>query len=244
MFEMGATRMGIFGGEGRPSPDLGQLLIPTDPHVDDDPDQKLPDQDEIASLDGRLTLPLGEWIGGEQVVDYLELYLQYGGEDLIGREILGVPVPALAGVANLYGAELGMGALVIDLEHARILDDRFRWYTGHRIYHQGFTQDGQVMGHPEGGDSRSTQTAVRWFPGEWGLELSYGHSLRVGIAAIEGDNLQALMADTSIDRVGLRGWRLYRGTRWLSGAVGLVHTRNPDFLPGPSEWSWRVALGN
>jgi hypothetical protein len=58
MFEMGATRMGIFGGEGRPSPDLAQLLIPTDPHVVDDPDQELPDQDEIAALDGRLTLPL------------------------------------------------------------------------------------------------------------------------------------------------------------------------------------------
>jgi hypothetical protein len=249
MFEMGATRLGLFAGEGRPAPSLGQILLPTDPHVEDDPDQRLPDQDEIAALDGRLTLPLGKWIGREGTagmglgLDYLELFIQYGGEDVIARDIIGVPVPALAGVANLYGVELGLGALVVDVEHARVLDDRFRWYTGHRIYHQGFTQAGQVMGHPEGGDSRSTSTALRWFPGQWGVEGSYDRVLRVGVAALDGDNLQALMADTHIDRIGLRGWWLQGHRRWLHGGVILARTSNPDFLPGPSDWTWRVSFG-
>ena len=249
MFEMGATRLGIFGGVGRPAPPLGQLLLPTDPHVVGDPDRLLPDQDEIAALDGRLTLPLGEWTGRKGTpgmdlgLDYLELYIQYGGEDLIAREIVGIPVPALAGVANLYGFELGLGALVLDLEHARMLDDRFRWYTGHRIYHRGFTQDGRVMGHPAGGDAHSTSTAVRWFPGEWGVESTYDHVLQVGVASVEGDHVQALMADTRIDRFGLRGWWLRGGHRWLQGGLVLERTANSDFLPGPAAWAWRVAIG-
>jgi len=249
MFEMGATRMGLFGGEGRPAPPLGQLLLPTDPHVEGDQDQTLPDQDEIAALDGRLTLPLGQWLDREGPPgtglqpDFLELYIQYGGEDVIARKILGIPVPALAGVANLFGAELGMGALVLGVEHARTLDDRFRWYRGHRIYHEGFTQNGQVMGHPEGGDARSTNASVRWFPGEWGVEGSYAHALQVGVAAVEGDHLQALMADTQHQRIGMRGWWLTGERRWMHGGVVVVRTRNPDFLPGAPEWSWRIAIG-
>ena len=43
-FEMGASRLSLFGGEGRPPPKIGQLLIPTDPHVYDDPNQLEPDQ--------------------------------------------------------------------------------------------------------------------------------------------------------------------------------------------------------
>ena len=242
MFEAGATRMGIFGGEGRPSPDIGQLILPTKPHIEGDPEQLLPDQDEIASLDGRLTLPTGAWLDGGP--DYLDLYIQYGGEDVIAREILWIPVPSLAGVANLYGLELGHGDWVFDIEHARVLDDRFRWYTGHRIYHQGFTQDGVVMGHPSGGDSHSTHAALRWFPGEWGLEMTYSRSLHVGIAALEGDNLQAFMADMSVDRLGLRGWRLvYGDSRWLQVSAAVARIRNPGFLPGPDDTQWRVAIG-
>jgi hypothetical protein len=239
MIELGASRMGVFGGQGRPAPEITELLLPLDPHVEDDPDQELPDQDEIAALDARLTLPLQV----QEEAGHLELYIQYGGEDMIVRDIIGLPVPALAGVANLYGVEVGLGALVLDIEHARVLDDRFRWYTGHRIYHEGFTQAGQVMGHPEGGDARSTQTSARWFPGEWGVELSYGHALQVGVTAVQGSNLQALMADTRTDRIGLRGWALHRGLRWLHGGATLVRTANPDFLPGPPEWSYRVSIG-
>jgi hypothetical protein len=240
-FEMGATRMGIFGGAGRPAPEIGQLILPTRPHVDNDPDQALPDQDEIAALDGRLTLPLDDSLGGP--LDWVELYIQYGGEDVIAREILTVPVPSLAGVANLYGLAVGAGPLEVDLEHARVLDDRFRWYTGHRIYHQGFTQAGRVMGHPSGGDSRTTSTAARWLTPGWGVEGSYEHVLRVGVAAIEGDNLQALMRDSTTHRVGLRGWRPDKRARWWHLDLNLERTAHPDFTPGAPSWAWRIAIG-
>ena len=59
--EFGLSRVGIFWGEGRPVPEFGQLLLPTDPHIYDDPDKLLPDQDEMAALDAvsytHLTLP-------------------------------------------------------------------------------------------------------------------------------------------------------------------------------------------
>ena len=67
--ELGATRAALFWGEGRPWPGVLPLLLPIDPHVEDDPDQLLPDQDEIAALDATLRLHPGR-------VDWLELSTQ------------------------------------------------------------------------------------------------------------------------------------------------------------------------
>ena len=47
-------------------------------------------------------------------------------------------------------------------EGARIFDDYFRWYTGHRIYHQGFTRDGLGMGHWVGGDAMTGWVSIAW----------------------------------------------------------------------------------
>jgi hypothetical protein len=247
--ELGATRMGIFGGLDRPPPPLGQVILPTQPHVEGDIDQKLPDQDEIAALDARVTLPIGRWMGRKGApgtgiaLDYIEAYTQYGGEDIIARRIGPVPVPALAGIANLYGGEVGLGVLVMTIEHARILDDRFRWYRGHRVYHQGFVREGQNMAHPEGGDSRSTWCSVRYFPGKWGIEASRVQALRVGVANIEGDNLQALMADEKTQRYGIRGWWQTDNHGWLHAGAVVARTANPGFIPMAPEWTWRLEVG-
>ena len=248
--ELGATRMGIFGGKGRPAPDVGQLLLPTDPHVENDPGQKLPDQDEIAALDARVNLPLGRWINGPRVdagmgfgLDYLEVYTQYGGEDIIARELGPIPVPALAGIANLWGAELGVGALTLNGEWARVLDDRFRWYTGHRIYHEGFTQDGVVMGHPSGGDSRTWNVDARWMPGEWGVGLSLEDRVRVGGIDVAQGSLRALLTDEHTQSFSLRGWWMTDKTAWLHGGLELAHTEGVDFKPGASDWAWRLFIG-
>ena len=88
--EFGASRLSIFGGEGRPAPKLGQLILPTDPHVYDDPDGLLPDQDELAALDARWTLPLDRWVGQAEL-RYLELWWQYGAEDLMVVETAEFP---------------------------------------------------------------------------------------------------------------------------------------------------------
>ncbi len=183
--EFGLSRVSIFGGVDRPPPKIGQLILPTDPHVYDDPKQNLPDQDEMAAFDLRLTLPVGRWLGvpsdtAALAWQYLEVWTQYGGEDVIARSVGPLPVPALAGIANLWGVEFGVGPLAANVEWARVLDDQFRWYTGHRIYHQGFVQDGLVMGHPSGGDSRTWNAAVRWMTETWGMELLAEDELRVG----------------------------------------------------------------
>ena len=243
--EVGGTRMVLFGGEGRPTPDWLQLLVPTEPHIYDDPDLLLPDQDELAALDLRLTVPvraLGDRVGLDIPVDYIELWWQYGGEDVIARQLGPIPVPSLAGVANLYGAEVAVGSVLVTVEGARLLDDTFRWYTGHRVYHEGFTRDGRAMGHPAGGDSLSAWGAVTWLPNTWGGQLSVERRLRVGVVDAVGDNLLALSEDELRYRVGLSGWHERGGAWWRLGA-DVEHVTGRDFVPGADAWAWRVSLG-
>jgi len=241
MLELGATRTAIFGGEGRPTPQFGQLLLPTKPHIENDPEQRLPDQDEMAAFDARLTLPLARWIDGVGV-DYLELYGQYGGEDVVKRDLGFLPIPALAGIANLWGAEAGVGVWTANIEWARVMDDGFRWYTGHRIYHAGFTQEGRVMGHPSGGDSTSWNAAVRWMPGDWGVELDGMLSERVGVVDLARGRLRTLMVSEELRSIGLKGWWFQWG-RWVHGGVSLARVRNVEFRPGQHDWQWRLFIG-
>ena len=243
--EIGGTRMAIFGGEGRPTPDWGQLLVPTEPHIYDDPDLLLPDQDELAALDVRLTVPvrgLSGRLGLDVPVDYIELWWQYGGEDVIARELGPIPVPSLAGVANLYGAELASGSWLLTFEGARLLDDTFRWYTGHRVYHEGFTRDGRAMGHPAGGDSMSLWGAVTWLPNAWGAQVQAERRLRVGVVQAVGDNLLALSADERRTRLGVKVFH-QRGPSWwhLDAEIERVVAR--DFVPGADAVAGRISLG-
>ncbi|MDP6932438.1 MAG: capsule assembly Wzi family protein [Myxococcota bacterium] len=237
--ELGASRMGLFGGVDRPTPSLGQLLLPTDPHVYDDPDQEEPDQDEIAALDIRVNLPLVAW---GLPLDYLELWWQYGGEDVIARELLGVPVPSLAGVANLGGMELVRTPWTLTVEGARVLDDYFRWYTGHRVYHEGFTRNGHAMGMGPGGDSLTAWGALAWFPGERGAEIWVERIHRVAVAEALGDNLLALATDEWRDSVGLRGWQFRESVGWWRLGLSIERSRGLDFVPGSDAWAWRISL--
>lgn len=246
--ELGLSRMSMFGGEGRPSPDFGQLILPTEPHVEGDPELLLPDQNELASFDLRLTAPIARWrhaephprrVGG---IDYVEAYWEYGGEDLVGGSVLGIPVPALGGVGNLIGGEIASGPLIVTIESSRLLDDTFRWYTGHRVYHDGFTQDGRVMGMASGGDALSTWGAITFFPVRWGVELSLEQIRSVGV--IEGTNrgIEALATDEIRRRVGLAGWTLAQGHGWWRVRGVLEHATGADFVPGAERWSWYLAV--
>ncbi|MFH1467339.1 MAG: capsule assembly Wzi family protein [Pseudomonadota bacterium] len=239
--ELGATRMALFGGEGRPPTPFWQLIVPLDPHVEGDPDLSEPDQDEIASLDARLCLPLGRWLGGP--VRYVEGWWQYGAEDVIARKLLGVSVPSLAGVANLWGAEAAAGRWVLTYEGARVFDDYFRWYTGHRVYHDGFTQDGLVLGDAIGGDAMSTWVRLGFYPLPWGAELRWEQVRRVGVVESLGENLLALASDEVVLGGEARCWYLLRGGgRWYA-AYGLQHVDGLDFVPGAETWRHRLAVG-
>jgi len=239
--EIGGTRMAIFGGEGRPAPDVAQLLVPSEPHIYGDPDKTLPDQDELAALDVRVTIPVARLSGGALPLDTVELWWQYGGEDEITRELLGVSVPSLAGVANLYGAELTMGPWTLSGEGADILDDTFRWYTGHRVYHAGFTQSGRAMGYPSGGDSLTGWGALTWLPGDWGGQLSLERRRRVGVIEASGGHVLALATDELSDGLTARIWRR-DGPSWWGLSLGLDRVTGLDFVPGQDTWRYRVSL--
>lgn len=237
IIELGLSRVGIFGGEGRPTPSIGQLLLPTDPHIYDDPDQVLPDQDEMAAVDFRLLLPIG------LVGDYVELYWQYGGEDVISREFLGViPYPALAGVGNLYGAEVSFAPWSLNIEGVRVFDDYFRWYTGHRVYHDGLTQAGQSMGYAPGGDSMGLWGAVTWLDGDLGGQLYAEQVRRIGVVASLDNNLLALGTDERRFRVGVVGWKTHGLQGWWRLDVSVEHIQGVDFILGQDETVWRLAL--
>lgn len=246
--EVGFSRVSIFGGVGRPAPDLGQLLLPTEPHVYGDPDRLLPDQDDKAALDLRLLFPVGRWSGlgssGRTVdgIDTVELWWQYGGEDVIRQELGGVPYPSLAGVANLIGGEATAGPLVVSLEYARILDDTFRWYLGHRVYHDGLYRDGRPMAHASGGDSLSWWGAVAWEGRTRGVELSGEHRTRVGVIESSGPNLLALAQDERRWMGGLRGWTWSPLGYWTA-SLEIERIEGLDFRPGAEAWGWRLAVG-
>ncbi|MED5369998.1 MAG: capsule assembly Wzi family protein [Myxococcota bacterium] len=234
--EIGATRFGLFGGAGRPMPSLGQLLLPTDPHVYDDPDRSEPDQDEIAALDARLTLPL------PGPLDYLELYTQYGGDDLIIGSIGPLPSPQLAGIANLVGAELSAGPWVVGAEWARLRDDYFRWYQGHRVYHEGFTQDGLYLGHPNGGDQDTLWLRAGYEPGTWGVELQAERVRRTLVLEVLNDSLFTGLEDEQRLRAELNvTYRPPGGGRWRVGYT-IENIQGQDFVPGADLTQHRVVI--
>ncbi|MDP2309771.1 MAG: capsule assembly Wzi family protein [Pseudomonadota bacterium] len=242
--ELGATRLCMFGGVDRPAVDVGQLLVPTEPHVYEDPDQELPDQNELAALDARVTLPLGAWTG--LPVEYVEAWWQYGGEDVIGRKLGPIPYPSLAGVGNLYGAAVKVAPIVVTAEYTRLLDDYFRWYIAHRVYHDGFTQDGRVMGHFGGTDSETIFGAVAWEGGEGAggrLRGWVDWTRRVGVVEALNDKLFTLMAEEHRLRAGLDGmWRLPEGG-WVSAGYSYEHVTGVDFVPETLADQHRIYVG-
>ncbi len=250
--ELGASRLSLFGGtelDGtpRPLPAVAQLLVPSDPHVESDPDGELPDQDELAALDARLVLPLDLWIPGP--VDAVEAWIQYGGEDMIMRSIGPVPTPSLAGVANLYGVQISGDRWWVLVERAVLMDDLFRWYVGHRIYHEGFTRDGQSLGHINGGDQATWWGAAGWTPMPWGGSVWVEQVRRVGaIQKAETGSVFTLMSEEHRWRVGGQAWKVQEDGGHLGLGAEVVRTTGRNFVPGSDDWTarcwveWRTGL--
>jgi hypothetical protein len=244
IFEIGWARSSIFGGyeEGVARPvDLGQLLLPTQPHVEDDPLHLLPDTDELAAWDIRLRLPVGEWF--ELPIDALEAYIQHGGEDIIARQLGPIPYPTLAGVANLYGIAIAARQLTLEAELAVLEDDLFRWYTGHRVYHDGWTHGGDSLGHPWGGDQRDLVVRGAWLESEaWSASLAFEWVRRLEVA----DRIESTVY--VLPGIEQRRYVHGAGALWLpEGAqfqleVSVGTVENADFLLGKRRIEHRVGL--
>ena len=244
--EVGATRLALFGGEGRPAVNVGQLLVPTEPHVYDDPDLTLPDQDELVALDLRICLPIRRWAPSVPV-DHLEAYWQYGGEDVISRRVGSLPYPSLAGIANLYGGEVSSGSFSVNLEYSRLMDDTFRWYVGHRVYHDGFTQQGRPLGNYGGTDSEMLWGRIGWRAVAWRSGLWVDTLRRVGVMESRNDKVFVLGTEEHSWRVGAdlgvqtpRRAALPAG--WLTVGYALEHVVGEDFVPAVDHFSHRGTL--
>lgn len=244
LVSIGWSRSSLFGGyeDGVARPiNVAQLLLPTQPHVEEDPLQLLADTDEIAAWDIRLRAPIGDWFS--LPIDYIEAIIQHGGEDIIARKLGPLPYPTLAGVANLYGVTLVAKQLELDAELAVLEDDLFRWYTGHRIYHDGWTHGGVPIGHPWGGDQRNLVVSAAWRePEAWSVSLAYESVRRVEVADRSGSTVWILPG------VEQRRYVHGVGELWLSSGarlqldltVGAIN--NPDYSLGAHDIAHRVAF--
>ena|GEM_PF-6996411 len=234
-YEVGLSRLSLLGGEGRPLPSIWEILVPLNPHVDGDPDQLEPDTDELAAIDMRFTIPIG--FAG---VQWLEVWSQYGGEDMIMRSIGPLPVPALGGVGNLFGGSLRVPYGVVSLERTVLMDDTFRWYEGHRIYHDGFVVDGRTIGHLHGGDAESTWLSLKSDTSPFGAEAWLESLRRVDVVDVVGDNLLTTMADERSWSAGVRGWRLSDDDGYLSVGASIGRVTAEDNVVGADRFTGRV----
>lgn len=239
VFELGLSRLSIFGGEDRPAVDFGQLLVPSEPHIYDDPDKSLPDQNELAAVSLRANLPLKRWLGGP--FGHLSGWWEYGGEDMIVRQLGDIDYPALAGIANLYGGELALGPVVVTGEYARLMDDRFRWYVGHRVYHDGFTQNGEVLGHHGGTDSEVLSASLAVWGEGWRLRALGMSTRRVGVVDTQNGVVSTLRHEESQLRA-TAGADVLIGDFWLNAGYTAVSFENKDFIGKHDPLEHRVVL--
>jgi hypothetical protein len=223
--EVGASRGSLFGGKdeaGLRPIDLGQLLLPTQPHVEDDPEQRLPDTDESAAWDILVQLPLTRF--------RMDLWIQHGGEDLVTRRLGPLPWPTLAGVANVYGGSLDVGTVFLEAEFAVVEDDRFRWYRGHRIYHEGWSFGGASLGHPNGGDQSTVRVTSGIDRSRDGGELAMERSSRTAVVDVVGNSVFSLPAIEHTTAASARVHRRFT-SGWWSLALRVQHIQNRRHVP-------------
>ena len=237
LLEFGLTRATMFGGEGRPLPTVFDLILPSQPHVSGDPDKILADSNEIAAVDARFDLPLGRWWGIP--VQRLSLWYQYGGEDLIMSELGPIPVPSLGGPANLYGGSLSFGEMELTIERAQLMDDTFRWYTGHRVYHEGFVRDGQAIGHPHGGDADSFWLEWAYYGSPLGMSVHVEKVRKVGVVSANPGGVFTLATDESSLRGGVRFWMLPIRGGHIGVGYSVQRLEGEGFIPGALSWHHR-----
>jgi hypothetical protein len=175
--ELGASRVILFDGKGRPSysgPDYLEVLVA---RKENKPGKF--NNNQLASLDA--TLRIRDLVRYFPLANSLVLYGEYGGEDMAGEK-RGVPYPYKAGVI--------VGFLLQDLFTAEGLDLRGEyarthkvWYR-HGVYWSGYTYRGVLLGHHMGGDaddlyfrlsqwlSRKVQAALDFDQQRYGLSRS------------------------------------------------------------------------
>jgi hypothetical protein len=178
--EVGVHRVIQFGGEGRPSPKVGDILDILSGQKETQlggPDNRL-NNNEIFGFDLAFVIR-----GVDRLVPVartVQLYAQMGFEDVAGATTGEFRVPSRgAELIGLYVPDLFLSARSdLRVEYARLSST---WYT-HGIYSSGFTLDGRVLGHHVGRDAEDLFVrTTRWLTPDWYLGLE-GEYRRRGIA--------------------------------------------------------------
>lgn len=135
------------------------------------------DTDQKATVDWSLYLwPVFRSV---PVLDGGRLYGRYGGEDSPQEG----PLPSATG--HTYGIELVLRGVLLRAEASNVRDDRNLWYW-HRVYTDGYTYRGRVLGHPMGGDSRGEAYVMEAPLGTWGVVTASMERMEHGFHAEPG----------------------------------------------------------
>jgi len=169
--ELAASRTMQWGGSGRPESlsSLGRAVFGSD-NVSAGSDQSSEPSNQLGGFDARYTFVLGER-------RTLSIYGQAIGEDEAG----GLPSHYLGSVGLDAAFPLDAMTLRLFVEHANttlngtfgtpILASAYR----HHIYVAGYTQRGEPLGHPIGGDARLTSIGAIVDGGAWSGTVMLHH---------------------------------------------------------------------
>ncbi len=173
--EIGASRVVMFGGEGRPSIDWDEFVtVLGGKNLAGDEDSS----NSVAALDARLRLP---FLWGAEV------YGEYGGEDEAGYFF-----SKTAWLAGLYLPYLEpSGRLSLRLEYTDLSNNV--WYR-HSAYRSGYTYEGKLLGHHAGGAAKDAFAELQLLLPR-GLTLGFGADYEQrGIGqAVEEKHLQGFL---------------------------------------------------
>jgi hypothetical protein len=220
--EFGASRVAVFGGDGRPSVGAKELWkiwwgIYDNVRVGEDL------SNQLAGFDGRVRVVLGG-VG-------LSLYGEAIGED----------------ETNMFPYKWSTlaGLVVAGLPPFGLLDLRIEWTHTHRTayrhgtYGSGYRYRGALLGHHVGTDGKDVYVEASFHPGDLTLTLFGDWEARreQGSFQVEEDHLQ----------FGVRASLLWCGAT-ISGAWRYRHVRNADYVRGRTReehflfmaisWTW------
>jgi hypothetical protein len=130
---------------------------------------------------------------------------------------------------------------VLTAEYAQLMDDYFRWYVGHRVYHEGFTQDGRALGAPAGGDSETAWGQLSYWGSSYRIRLQAEWVHRVGVVESRGENVFTLRSDEHQLAGSLFGDINWRRAWWTAG-YEFRQTTNRDFVEGNDHLEHRVVV--
>ena len=161
--EFGATRVTLFGGQGRPALSLEDFSEIYFGKPNRNPGGS--NVDEIASVDVRIRVPRLD-----PFVTPLELYAEVGGEDEADYHftkdgyLMGMYLPDLL--------HHGTTDLRVEYANNHVADNPDVWYT-HGLYTSGYTYHSQIIGHHMGTDSSDLFVRLTHLLKprlEWGLQ--------------------------------------------------------------------------